>query len=365
MVEFGMRPYFQQQLSLRTYFGTTKQLWPNRYKREYFLSFEDALWNLLPRFGIEKEAVIFLPDFYCLDVISNINAHGYKVVLYELDENLLPRLKELYSQIRLNQPRVFIDFFVAGLPSNLATNIRPHLPQGTLYIYDLVHTLVDSKYGELLDKNTLILTSTRKVSPYFGSLAVYLDKISPNTFRLPLVYTISALLKWSLYLLTLKLSILLSAPLFARYADRVLTSHDNQIGDAKHSAPLPNIFLKIHDFLQTEKIQQIRIKQYFLYYRLLKKVDNIKFLERAKSFSYLLRGFPLFVPSRIRAKFLTACEKMGYFSWTMFEDSAWKSDQNLVLLPMGGDFSRNDIENIARIVQKALTAAEQYDTITA
>ena len=361
-----MRPYFQQQLSLSAYFGREKQYWPTTCTREYYISFEDALWDLLPRYGVQKGSTLLLPDFYCSDVLDNIRAHGYKVVLYRLDEQLLPDMQSFSTLVAEYKPSVVIDFFIAGMPSERSKELQRLLETETLYIYDFVHVLVSPTVTELLTRpNTLILTSTRKVSPYFGSLAMYKDNILASANKIPLGYTTVAILKWFVYLTLLRISLITSLSFFASLADSVLDSHDNQIGDAVSAAPLPKFFLTLHDYLNPENVKRLRLKQYEIYMKELQKCSKASLIDRAMIYAPELRGFPILIDNKLREKFLDECKKLGYFAWTMFEDSGWKSDKNLVLLPMGGDFTLKDIQNISRIVLKALTTAEQYDTITA
>lgn len=361
-----MRPYFQQQLSLTTYFGRKKQVWPSTCSREYYISFEDALWDLLPRYGVQKGSTLLLPDFYCNDVLDNIRAHGYNVVLYRLDKQLLPDMQSFTTLIAECKPSVVIDFFVAGMASERSKELQKQLNPNTLYIYDFVHVLVSPVVTELLTRpNTLILTSTRKVSPYFGSLAIYNDHILASANKVPVGYTTVAILKWLMYLLLLRISVVTLITYFAFLADSVLDSHDNLIGDAVNAAPLPKFFLNIHDHLNPEKVKGIRLAQYESYWKELQNFPQVLMLDRSKEFAPELRGFPILIDNKYREKFLKECKKLGYFAWTMFEDSTWKNDKNLVLLPMGGDFTLKDIQNISRIVLKALTTAVQYDTITA
>lgn len=74
------QPWLFPFLSLR------KRYVPDGITRYTYHSFEDGLWDLLQHRGVARGAVILVPDFYCMDVISNIQNHGYTVVMYPLNK---------------------------------------------------------------------------------------------------------------------------------------------------------------------------------------------------------------------------------------------------------------------------------------
>ncbi|MFZ2190516.1 MAG: hypothetical protein WAV48_07125, partial [Candidatus Magasanikiibacteriota bacterium] len=261
-----MRPYFLQPNKVLPFLSFKKQEWPKEITREYYLSFEDALWDLLPRLGYKKGAKFLVPDFYCVDVINNIIDHGYNVSYYKLNEDLSINEDTLIVSIASERPDIFVDFKIAGIATNLPERILKKLPFYTLVITDKVHSLVGSAVDNypVSDKH-LILTSNRKVSPFPGSMAIYTRNARVSSSHLPIWYVLTAFVFWMKYLFVLKIASLFGIVKLAVYAEKLLKIHDDLIGDAKTSSPLSRIWFSLFDRINITKIEAKKLQDYQAY----------------------------------------------------------------------------------------------------
>lgn len=114
---------------------------PDAIQREYFVSFEDALWKLLPTYGITHGSTILVPDFYCMDVVNNIQSHGYTVRFYALDDHF-QNIDPFPKLIKKTDPAAVIIFHACGIRNKKAdTWIRENADGNLLIIEDAVQTL--------------------------------------------------------------------------------------------------------------------------------------------------------------------------------------------------------------------------------
>ncbi|MCC7304238.1 hypothetical protein IT418_02385 [bacterium] len=363
-----MRPYFLQPYKLLPYIGKTKQIWPKEITREYYVSFEDALWDLLPRLGYRKGMKFLVPSFYCVDVIKNIKNHGYEVAIYNLDKKLEVDREYLLKRIEEENPDIFINFDAVGVPTGLSEWLQKKLPFQKLIIEDKVHTLVGSSITNYpISDRHLILTSSRKVSPFQGSLALYTRNARRSQNKVPIRYTLQVFAIWIYYLALLHVSALVHSRKIARCAAKMLAKHNDLIGDEKVSAPLPNFFLHIIDTIPVAWIEKIKTEEYRIYEELLSPLfgDTIWTMPAAAKHSNTLRGYPVIMESRYAQKFISECQKQGFFTISELDDCQWAEKQKIFYLPLGPHLSFRDIQNIAQITQKALTTAIHYDIITA
>lgn len=358
MLKFAVRPYFLQPYSFRSFFRSEKQRWPTQLQREYFLSFEDALWDLLPRFGYRKGATIALPDFYCQDVVDNIHAHGYKTVIYPIHNDLSVDIADIKLCISKELPDIFVLLDIAGISMIKPNLILPLLSKETLFISDMVHNL--PKYSDEfspLANNHLIITSLRKVSPYFGSMAIYKKNVSKEKRVLPFRYTAYAIVVWLKYLFLLRKAVRYNEPLLVIKAEKLLQKHDNHIGDELRGAMLPSFMLKFIDRIPVSYIEAIKKKQVTIYAEHLdnRQRNSLYSIPQYGGSAGKLRGFPLLIdPKKVNAV-ISACRSQGLFVFDHLDSLSKKSRSKLVLLPLGPHLSNFDIETIAKITQKALT----------
>ncbi len=370
MLKSVVNLYFLQPFRLSKYLSKEKQVWPVTFSREYYLSFEDALWDLLPRLGYKKGATFLVPSFYCVDVINNITAHGYLVKSYEVNRDLTISLETVGNAITQYKPDIFIDFDAVGIDSGISTFISRKLPFSTLIVKDKVHTVVGASIENFPESDRhLLLTSTRKVTPFPGSLAIYTRNARNSSQRIPLKYTLKALTLWIIYIIFLKIAYIFRSKDFMKLSEKVLKIHDDLIGDAMFSAPLSKKWLYLVDHIAVDTIKSTKERQFLLYMNAFESflISNklVWTHPNVSDNSKNLRGFPLILNINIASSVIAKLRQNGVFITSQLDDSQWSQSQKLIILPMGPHLKDRDIEKVAKITVKALTDATQYDTITA
>lgn len=341
---------------------TERQKWPSSVTTEFYISFEDALWSLLPRLGYKKGAVMLFPDFYCPDVLDNIRAHGYIVKTYPLEKNLGFSLEKVENAILRHKPDIFVDFAPAGIHSWISDAIFRKLPFHALLILDRVHSIIEPA-PEFFPKNdrTLLINSYRKVSPFPGSHAVYSRSVRPAKRAKSFIYNLKGIVHWYYYLAFLKLAKVIRSPhLVVNMAEHRLRVHDNHIGDAITSSPLPKFFEWLPSHINVRLIKAVKAEQANQYLGSLSKHLGTHsrhiYLPYNSSDNFSeARGFPLILTEPYAKAFIRECLTHGLVVYPQLEDAVWSKKRKLILLPLGPHLKTNDIRNIAQIASKALT----------
>lgn len=366
-----MRPYFLQPYKILPFLTRKKQLWPASITREVYLSFEDALWDLLPRLGYQKGSKFLVPSFYCVDVLNNIREHGYQVSEYEVSKYLHVEPSLLEKAIQKENPDIFVNFDPVGVPSGITEKQLRKLSFRTLVIQDRVHTVVGSSIEHYPESDKhLVLTSYRKVTPFPGTVAIYTRNSRKPQSKFPWKYTLKSLWLWKWYIFYLKLATLIHSVGIANLAVKLLKRHNDLIGDSMISGPLPSFLLGLYDHIAIERIKESKVKQFSIYQDVLSHLleTKAKYLWTVRDSKYnaeKLRGYPLILRARIAEKFMQICRLNGFLTVSELDDSTWSRNQKIFYLPLGPHLKEQDVKKIAEITLKALTGAIQYDTITA
>jgi hypothetical protein len=363
MIESSVRPYYLQPDKLWPFLSFERQKWPSSVNTEFYLSFEDALWSLLPRLGYKKGSILLIPEFYCPDVINNIEAHGYSVKIYPCNKDLSIDIKKTVSIIGKIKPDVFVDFAPAGVPTGIADAVYRKLPFHSLVILDRVHSLIDPSPDFFPQTDRfLLLNSYRKVSPLPGSLAVFSRNARPASRMKWTRYLVKGYLYWVSYQLNLRLSRILRITSLAMHAaERQLQCHDDHIGNAESSTPLPRLFARPTEYLAIAKVKQTKQEQASYYRGIFQGYEhrfskNMWPMMNVDQYLTELRGYPLILKEPYATRFINECRSKGLLVIAQLEDSIWSKTQKLVLLPLGPHLSMNDVRKIATIAEKALTS---------
>lgn len=367
-----MTPFFLQPYNIFAYLQKEKQIWPAGIVREVYLSWEDALWDLLPRLGYKKNSLILVPSFYCTDVVENMVSHGYRVEFYQVGKDLVANEEEVRKLFDVLQPDVVINFSPEGMGFTLPFSVARSLHIRTLLITDMVHRIPQPS-GEFFPENNrhLILNSYRKVTPFTGAVAIYTRNArerAKSTY--PFSYFIRAFWLWHQYLLQLWFSKLLSSTRLAIVAEKTLKKHNDLIGDSFMPASLWNVFFQLYDRIAVKKIEEMKIAQSIEYYdKLSRVIENKKQVWLGvHDYSVLdddgqqlvpcysnFRGFPLIMTSKFAEKFLERVRQKGFLAVVQLGDCEWSKKYKLILLPLGPEVSRTQQEKLSRIVSDALT----------
>ena len=98
----------QKPIQLWKYLKLKRNKLPKNIGRLFYLSWEDALWDILAKKNVKKNSIVLVPEFFCGDVEDNIRAHGYKIAFYPVSSKLITTNKQLAESILRYKPTVLI-----------------------------------------------------------------------------------------------------------------------------------------------------------------------------------------------------------------------------------------------------------------
>lgn len=341
----------------------TRYAMPYGVKRRYFISFEDALWNVCTSRKFPKGAVILLPNFYCMDVVENIRAHGYTPILYPLDVHFQIQKKTLELFRKKYSPHAIVFFHACGIQNTLLSDrayIR-NISKKTLIIEDAVHKLLNPEEISLVCDNHIVLDSLRKTSPLPGSF-LYGTQKTVDTIQPPYiheyVYLCYTFFLFVLFRLVFVTGIVIHSDWLIRFAHtKILKKHDDVIGDSRvgHAGMWHIPF--IHSFIHFRKIEMVKREQTTQYLRTLNKTSSTKHARYSvripeKNFG-LLHVYPIgyiLSPSVSHDVINSFFEKHGIPIWTKYPDCPWSKKRAVVFLPLGFHVGYNEIDTVCRLI---------------
>jgi len=327
---------------------------PKGVRQYYYYSFEDGLWDLLEKKKIPKGSTVLVPDFYCMDVVSNIRSHGWRVEYYNVDDSFQISLSSFKKYVQKYNPMVIVIFHAVGITSALSLHLDwiASLRKNSIVIEDSVHRLVDPEKISIPRNNWFILDSVRKVSPLPGSfLYGKTDDMSfPQTkARFNIVYICSTVLLYIFFRFILIAGHVLSSSRLIYFAHKtVLAKHDNVIGDS--SIPfrgLPGI-PHIHRFLDFHAVSERKNTQVKLYESLLwPYASKIFFRIRIHIGDYpFLHAYPIGIYGKVPNNLRNTLTSKRMMIWEKFPDSPWSQSRSVLFLPLGFHIKDKDIKNI-------------------
>lgn len=327
---------------------------PKKIYTHYYLSWEDALWDILPGLGLKKGSTILLPDFYCLDVIGNVISHGYQVVTYPLDTNFQISKSKFLQIYRQTKPGLVIFFHACGITNLLSRDqsLIQLLSKNSYILEDSVHRIIDSSDLTFLSDKHFVLDSLRKNTPLSGSF-LYAPKPIFDKLPMPKIknvsYTLQVILLYWHYLLTLRLGVGLKHYPLVKYANNhVLKTHDDLVGDSLlGNAGMPWVPYLYHH-LDFHKIKNHKIKQVQYY---LKHLPTV-FIPKIKDSNLgELHAFPLVIQKRLAEKVKNKLDTLNV--WPKFTDCRWSKDRLVFFLPLGFHITQADQDLTIRTITQA------------
>jgi len=351
----SLKPIF-----LLKYLGFKKNKLPKNIGRLFYLSWEDALWDILEKKQVKKGSTALVPEFFCGDVENNIKNHGYKIAYYPVSNKLQTTNKQLTESIKNANPKVLIIFHAIGITNKSfnKTDWLKKIDKNLILIEDCVHKIVDPKKIKFLRKNHFIIDSLRKVVPLQGSV-VYAQKNDIN-FSEPNIlqswkYATSVTLLWAImnffWGLTQifrrrKLSIW-----FANKANKIMKTGYDLIGNNLLPARGFFVFNFLQQFVDAEMIRQTKIKQVDFYEkRLINLPKNIfQKVPYNDSDKAELIAYPLVLPIDAADKILYQIQGQGLMLDFELNDSQWSKKQKIIYLPLGPHIKECDLEEIVNV----------------
>ena len=333
-----------------------------KYK-SFFLSWEDALWHLLEIHKIQKNSKILVPEFFCGDVVDNMQAHGLKQITYAVDKYLRPNQADFIKKLQAEKPPVVVIFNAVGITNPLLKNTKEwlqFLPQNALLIEDCVHRVINPQTLKFITKNHYIIDSLRKVVPIQGS-RVYSQQPVPRiiiTINVKTAwYRLQVLFWWVLMQIFLIAVYYTKSSMIQKYGNKLaefaMKKGYDVIGDNKQSSCGIVGMHWLSEKIDKQKIYENKTKQFQLYRRLLQPVSTSKhFFEipLSKTDHSQLRGFPLGIELEYSDHFLKFVRNQNLLLRFELDDSEWSNKQKIVYLPMGLHVTNTDIEWICSVI---------------
>ncbi len=333
--------------------------------KSFYLSWEDALWHLLSVYKIKQGSTILVPEFFCGNVIENMEKHGLKIEYYPVDRLLTTNIQQFKKILKKTKPNILIVFHPVGIDNKLielASQWINLLPEKSLLIEDCVHKIIRKSEIKFLNDRHFLIDSLRKVVPIQGSRVFSSVKIPPiSTFQnlQTFPYRFAVLYFWICMELNLLLAYYSNNLGLAKYfnlkAEKLMLQGYSIIGIAKFPSS-GNIFMNLlTDRINIDEIEKKKQNQADKYLNILNKLINSKYFwipEIKKSNLKKLRGFPLIIDKKIANKFLEFLRTNGLILRFELNDSKWSEDQKIIYLPMGLHINDKDVEYVTKLIHK-------------
>lgn len=331
---------------------------PPTLHHQFYASWEDALWQLIVYFQLAQDSITLVPDFFCGDVISNMQSHGLKPIFYNVDQFLRTDPYYFANQLKEIQPSVVVIFNAVGITNQLWNQKEvwlPHLPKNCLLIEDCVHRVVDPNTISLLTSRHIVIDSLRKVVPIPGA-NLYIDsqfstlKAPENTNHRYSFLVIGWWLAFQLCLLFSQILPIRTWWLFwNKLAEKSMLIGYDYIGDSPTSTAGWWWAKKIAKHLSPKKISTSKIKQVNQYQKMmatLLTIPNIHFfaIPFSKNDTGLLRGFPVGLKIDSAEKTLTELRQKGLLLRFELNDSPWSEKYKIIYLPLGPHLNQNQVD---------------------
>lgn len=334
---------------------------PVNLRRLFYLSWEDALWDILVKKNVDSGSTILVPEFFCGDVEQNMRDHGYKVAYYPVSAQLTTTDKQLTSAITKHQPAVVVILHAVGITNALWQNLAwtSKLKPETIVIEDSVHRIVDPARIKLRSPNHLVIDSLRKVVPLQGcqvyGTAQALPFAPPPLWQ-SAVYAAQVTLWWlvmdGLWSMTQLVAGTRLAVQLARVSESAMLAGYDVIGDQPLSAAGWPVFSFLSRHINTPRIEHAKQKQVELYESLLQNFPQ----EIGSALPYepddrgLLRHWPLRLELATAPQFLARLREQGLMVRFELNDSVWSRSHKIIYLPLGLHLAPSHIEHICQLV---------------
>lgn len=344
----------QPILSIK-YFQLRANKLPKGIKRMFYLSWEDALWDILLKKNIAKGSYVLVPNFYCLDVVENIKNHGYKPVCYQIRKNLTASKKDFTNKITKYKPKAVIVFNPVGITSNLFDDTRwlKNALKQSILIEDSVHNIINPSKVKIIKKNHFVIDSLRKVVPLQGS-NLYgrrqdLNFLPPGTFQ-SFFYKIKVCIYWFLMVIAWS---------FKKFsiAEKLMLKGYKIIGDSMLPASGPFISSFLSMRINIKEIEAIKKRQVELYEFALKNKLPVRAL-MSEADKGKLRGYPLILPNYKASKIIEAFRKKKVFVRFELDEFGWSQKYKIIYLPLGIQMNRAAQDHICELSYNTLNAKD-------
>lgn len=352
-----------QPVNLLRFLAVSQVKVPPNLTQYFYLSWEDAVWELLEYYQIPSGAVAVVPTFFCGDVIQNMQSHGLIIKTYPVDRSFQTDPQVFKKIIHQYKPDVVVIFHAVGITNKLFSSVEswlPDLKSTAVLIEDSVHRIVEPHKIKILTDRHVVLDSLRKVVPLQGSNLYGKNlhlKVSIKKYFQTMSYRIKVMWLWLLFQASLLMVLLPAGRKWQQFWNRaaeifMLRGYD-VIGDNKTGASGSKLHYFLSTHINTNKIKKLKAKQVKLYKHLLEKTLQHSFyfeIEFPTSDYGELRGYPLGIETKHAEKIINLFRNKGLLFRFELNDSQWSQQQKIIYLPLGPHVTEKDIIVVSTIV---------------
>lgn len=354
---------------LWTYLRRTSFQVPPDLTRYFYASWEDALWDLIRQLPIAPGSVALVPEFFCGDVVTNMEEHGLKIEWYPSNPDLSTPVADFIVRVKATKPAVVIVFHPVGITNQLWSQSAKWLPllsPETLIIEDSVHRVVNPGTLKLLAPRHVVLDSLRKVVPLAGC-NVYTKTgeitLTPTPWWKTIPYQLALYGWWLVFQMCLHLAALpLGSSWKSRWdlnAEKMMLRGYDVIGDSYQAGSGWPIFAWLATHLDFARIAAAKLNQVRIYQEVLEPLTDAKktpffFFPFPASDAGLLRAFPLGIEIKQADHALKLLRQAGILTRFELNDSPWSTRQKVVYLPLGPHQKDQDVRELAQRCREIL-----------
>lgn len=338
-----------QPIHLWKYLSKKTTKLPPGVKSLFYLSWEDAFWDLLSKKNIPPGSIILVPEFFCGDVERNTISHGYRLAHYPVSATLRTSISDLLSAVKKFSPVVIIIFHPVGIANPLISSPKiVSLSRHILLVEDCVHRIIEPSKLKLVRPNHYIIDSLRKVLPLQGSF-IY-GRGSDMDYSLPplrqsFFYSLRVHALWVLMQLFANLT-------QAKISESVMVTGYDLIGKSSLPARGWPLFSFLHHHLNHSHIQSVKKHQVEIYEKHLLSLlpQTIPYTVADKS---QLRGWPILL-GRNASRILVYLRSHGLLVRFELADSVWSQHHKIIYLPLGLHISLKQQLAVCHLVSGAI-----------
>lgn len=323
----------QKPVFLFKYLGLKKNVVPKGVGRLFYLSWEDALWDILDKKQVSKNSVVLVPEFFCGDVEENIKKHGFKIRYYPVNSKLTTSPNQLTACIKKCNPSVLVILHPVGITNQLFSSHYwvKYLKEKTILIEDCVHKIIDPKKLRFIKKNHFIIDSLRKVVPLQGS-TVY-AKVEDINFKSPPFYQ-SIFYSLRVHYLWILMNFFWIIN-HTNKAKAVMKTGYNLIGDSQRPATGFFAFGFISQFIDIDKLKKLKRHQVEFYEKNIGTNIPYEDIDKGELMAYPIALKSKVVPSH-------------HFDFQL-DDSKWSKKNKIVYLPLGPYLNDRDLKKVVAV----------------
>ncbi len=353
-----------QPIHIKQYIAQDRKQYTKSLPYKFYISWEDALWDIINSFGIPKGSKILVPSFFCTDVMNNMKDHGLSPLYYKVDENLQPDPQEVRKLVKTYNPSFLVLFHAVGIQNDcMNSQFINTLPSELIIIEDGVHRIVNPSEVKLYAPHHIVINSFRKVVPLQGSFlfgqAAFINKLkgaATSTF----FYSWSIIFFWWLMQIFFTLQkytpVLPISLLLGRLGEICMLRRYDIIGDEKAAGFCPAFFKKMYFRLDFKRIKEHKRKQVLEYETYL----NSSAVYRVPGYSHddrgELRGYPIIAKRDMAKAIISFCREHGLLIRAELDDSKWAKKRSIMYLPLGPHVEIEDIKIISTIFNRAVSS---------